>query len=121
MLSGPDSDAAHQAMMATLNRRLKPASIDAEADHRETSVREAVSQPLPTSAPVLLQWLDPVVNPDKSGYVKDTTGAYTVLKERRSDGGWRYIAFFGSTVLGPSCVLLGDAKGYCLRHHREHP
>jgi hypothetical protein len=62
-----------------------------------------------------------VVNPDKSGYVKDTTGAYTVLKEPRLAGGWRYLAFFGSKVLGPSCVLLGDAKGYCLRHHREHP
>lgn len=80
---------------------------------------------LPHSArPAPLEWLKPVKNEITGTYaVKDLTGAYTVLAERRSGGeGWQYLAFHGSAVLAPSCATAECAKAHCIAHHeRESP
>ena len=121
----------------------KTPSINAEAEHRETSVREALSQPLGTSAPLngsgvaqpvaehgvdksrlpgadsaavaALIWLAPVKDPTTGHYtVKDTLGRFTVVAERTSGGkGWQYLAFKGSAVLAPVCSTAECAKAHC--------
>jgi hypothetical protein len=92
--------------------------LDVEAEHRETSVREALSQPPETSAP--LAWCSPIKGDDGPWTVKDTTGLYTVLAERISEPkGWRYLAFRGSVVLGPPCANAECAKSHADADHRK--
>ncbi len=120
-------------MMALLKERTQNRSIAAGSPPVEASVMSGLasqqtvtadggSQQLPTtgapfqptrSAPPL-EWQSPVKNPDGTGHLKDLTGTYTVLKERRSDGeGWQYLAFRGSTVLAPCCSTAECAKAHC--------
>lgn len=94
------------------------ASPSAEADRTVPAGIRAGSSPASSA----LIWHSPTRNSDGSRHLKDATGAYTVLAERRSGGeGWQYLAFHGSAVLAPSCATAECAKAHCIAHHEREP
>lgn len=70
------TEADHTRMAAILARHAK--TPDAEADYRETSVREAVCQPLPTSAP--LEWGKPCNTGPGTAMIKSVCGRFRIDK-----------------------------------------
>jgi hypothetical protein len=62
----------------------------------------------------LLQWGKPVKEGFCTWSIKDSSGRYTVLKERSSSADcYQYIAFCGNTVLAPVCGTAERAKAHC--------
>ena len=126
---------SHEDMMRVLKERTKrkvaadgpspgPGVLDGQSprDNQATpSAGGGVQQGLPlapappcTPRPAPLEWLPPTKDEILGTWsIKDASGRYTVLKERRSRiEGWQYLAFKGSAVLAPACASAECAKAH---------
>jgi hypothetical protein len=122
-------DIASGEISATSNEGAK--RDNAEAEPRETSVREALSQPLGTSAPLVqlpagydpkadaptLEWLPVQQHANGEATQVSTGGTYSVLG-RRTPEGFRYYSRHGISPLGTHMTAT-DGRTRCLLHHIE--
>jgi hypothetical protein len=79
------------------------------------SAQVQVTEPSGSPRPAPLEWSAPVKDEIFGTWsIKDASGRYAVLKERRSGvEGWQYLAFKGSAVLAPACSTAECAKAHC--------